>query len=65
VEAVTVYEFPTKGAARNWHDSAAYREVRQHRKKGGKYLVILTESGVPPVERRMPRTRAVTERAGA
>jgi len=58
VEGVTVYEFPTKDAARNWHDSAAYREVRQHRKKGAKYLVILTEGGVPPVEQRMPRTRA-------
>ena len=31
--------------------------VRQHRKKGAKYLVILTEGGVPPVEQRMPRTR--------
>jgi uncharacterized protein (DUF1330 family) len=65
VEGVTVYEFPTKDAARNWHDSVAYREVRQHRKKGAKYLVILTEGGVPPVEQRMLRTRAVTERAGA
>src|SRR5580692_9417901 len=59
VQGVTVYEFPTKDAARNWHDSAAYREVRQHRKKAAKYLVILTEGGVPPVEQRMPQTRAV------
>ena len=57
VQGVTVYEFPTKDAARNWHDSKAYREVRQHRKKGAKYLVILAEGGVPPVEQRMPRTR--------
>jgi uncharacterized protein (DUF1330 family) len=57
VDGVTVYEFPTKDAARNWHDSVAYREVRQHRKKGAKYLVILTEGGVPPVEQRMPHTR--------
>jgi uncharacterized protein (DUF1330 family) len=57
VQGVTVYEFPTEDAARNWHDSVAYREVRQHRKKGAKYLVILTESGVPPVEQRMPQTR--------
>jgi uncharacterized protein (DUF1330 family) len=57
VQGVTVYEFPTKDAARNWHDSVAYREVRQHRKQGAKYLVILTEGGVPPVEQRMPRTR--------
>jgi uncharacterized protein (DUF1330 family) len=59
VEGVTVYEFPTKDAARNWHDSVAYREARQHRKKGARYLVILTEGGVPPVEQRMPRTRVV------
>ena len=57
VQGVTVYEFPTKDAARNWHDSEAYREVWQHRKKGAKYLVILAEGGVPPVEQRMPHTR--------
>jgi uncharacterized protein (DUF1330 family) len=57
VEGVTVYEFPSKDAARNWHDSAAYREARQHRKKGAKYLVILAEGGVPPVEQRMPHTK--------
>ena len=58
VQGVTVYEFPTKDAARNWHDSEAYREVWQHRKQGAKYLVILTEGGVPPPEQRMPHTRA-------
>jgi uncharacterized protein (DUF1330 family) len=57
VQGVTVYEFPTKDAARNWHSSTAYRELRQHRKKGAKYLVILAEGGVPPVEQRMPHTR--------
>jgi uncharacterized protein (DUF1330 family) len=57
VQGVTVYEFPSRDAARSWHDSVAYREVRQHRKKGAKYLVILTEGGVPPVAQRMPRTR--------
>jgi uncharacterized protein (DUF1330 family) len=57
VQGVTVYEFPTKDAARNWHDSEAYREVWQHRQKGAKYLVILAEGGVPPVEQRMPHTR--------
>jgi uncharacterized protein (DUF1330 family) len=57
VQGVTVYEFPTKDAARNWHDSEAYRKVWQHRKKGAKYLVILAEGGVPPVEQRMPHTR--------
>jgi uncharacterized protein (DUF1330 family) len=57
VEGVTVYEFPSRDAARSWYDSAAYREVRQHRKKGAKYLVILAEGGVPPIEQRMPQTK--------
>jgi uncharacterized protein (DUF1330 family) len=57
VEGVTVYQFPAKDAARDWHDSAAYREALQHRKKGAKYLVILAEGGVPPIEQRMPHTR--------
>jgi uncharacterized protein (DUF1330 family) len=58
VEGVTVYEFTSSDAARSWYDSAAYREVRQYREKGAKYLVILAEGGVPPVEQRMPHTRA-------
>src|ERR1700736_5183414 len=57
VQGVTVYEFPTKDAARNWHNSVAYREAQQRREKGAKYLVALTEGGVPPVEQRMPHTR--------
>ena len=57
VQGVTVYEFPTKAAARGWYDSEAYRKVRQHRIKGAKYLVVLAEGGVPPVEQRMPQTR--------
>jgi uncharacterized protein (DUF1330 family) len=58
VEGVTVYEFPSREAARSWYDSAAYREAQQHRKMGAKYLAVLAEGGVPPVEQRMPRTRA-------
>jgi uncharacterized protein (DUF1330 family) len=57
VQGVTVYEFPSRDAARSWYDSAPYRGARQHREKGAKYLVVLTEGGVPPVEQRMPRTR--------
>ena len=56
VQGVTVYEFPSRDAAKSWYDGAASREVRQHRKKGAKYLAILTEGGVPPVEQRMPHT---------
>ena len=58
VEGVTMYEFPSRDAARSWYGSVAYQEARQHRKKGAKYLVILAEGGVPPVEQRMPQTRA-------
>jgi uncharacterized protein (DUF1330 family) len=52
-----VYEFPSRDAARSWYDSLAYQEARQHRKKGAKYLVILTQGGVAPPEQRMPHTR--------
>src|SRR5258708_33719477 len=45
VQGVTAYEFPTKDAARNWHDSVAYRELRHHRKTDGKYLGVRTDSG--------------------
>jgi uncharacterized protein (DUF1330 family) len=54
VAAVTVYEFPSRDAARSWYVSAAYQEVRQHLKKGAKYLAVLTEGGVLPAEQRMP-----------
>jgi uncharacterized protein (DUF1330 family) len=57
VQGVTVYEFPSKDAARSWYDSAASREARQHRKMGANYLVVLAEGGVPPVEQRMQHTR--------
>jgi uncharacterized protein (DUF1330 family) len=63
VQGVTVYEFPTKDAARSWYDSEAYREVRQHRTNGAKYMVVLTEGGVPPVEQRMPQTRVASSAA--
>lgn len=60
VQGVTVYEFPTKDAARNWHDSVADRKVRQHRKKGAKYLVILTEGGAPELPAQQCRSPALT-----
>jgi uncharacterized protein (DUF1330 family) len=55
VQGVTVYEFASKDAARSWYNSAASGEVWQHRKKGAKYLVVLAEGGVPPVEQRRHR----------
>ena len=57
VQGVAMFEFPTRDAAQNWYDSPAHREIRRHRKNGARYLVVVTESGVPPVEQRMPRTR--------
>jgi uncharacterized protein (DUF1330 family) len=63
VQGVTVYEFPTKDAARSWYNSEAYREVRQHRTNGAKYMVVLTEGGVPPVKQRMPQTRVASSAA--
>ena len=59
VEGVTVYEFPSREAARSWYGSVAYQEVRQHRKMGAKCLVILTEGGVAAVEQRMPHTKVI------
>ena len=56
VEGVTVYEFPSRNTARRWYDSVAYVEILKHRKMGARYLVVLTEGGVPPVEQRMPQT---------
>ena len=61
VEGVTVYEFFSRDAARSWYDSVAYQEVRQHRKMGAKYLVILAEGGVPPAQQRMPHTRVASK----
>jgi uncharacterized protein (DUF1330 family) len=60
VEGVTVYEFPSRNTARRWYDSVAYLEILKHRKMGARYLVVLTEGGVPPVEQRMPQTRVAS-----
>jgi uncharacterized protein (DUF1330 family) len=57
VKAVTVFEFASKDAARSWYDGMAYREIRQYRKKAAKFLGILAEGGVAPVEQRMPHTK--------
>ena len=42
-EGTVIAEFPTVEAAKNWYNSPAYREVREHRFKGAKYHVILIE----------------------
>jgi uncharacterized protein (DUF1330 family) len=42
-EGTVILEFPSVEAAKGWYDSAAYREVRQHRFKGGSYRVTLVQ----------------------
>jgi uncharacterized protein (DUF1330 family) len=37
IEGAVVLEFPTFEAAKEWYDSAAYREARKHRFKGANY----------------------------
>lgn len=42
-EGTVIAEFPSMGAAKAWYDSPAYREVREHRFKGGAYRALLVE----------------------
>lgn len=43
VEGVVIVEFPSIEAAREWYDSPAYREAREHRLKGAKYRAVIVE----------------------
>lgn len=43
LEGVVILEFPTFDEAKAWYDSPAYREVRQHRFRGGEYRVMIVE----------------------
>jgi len=42
-EGTVIAEFPSMEAAKAWYDSPAYREVREHRFKGGAYRALLVE----------------------
>ncbi|MDD4101988.1 MAG: DUF1330 domain-containing protein [Kiritimatiellae bacterium] len=42
-EGVVILEFPDMAAARDWYESPAYREAREHRFKGADYRAILVE----------------------
>jgi len=55
-EGAAVIEFPSMKAAKSWYDSPAYREIRQHRQNGAKYIGILMEGGALPAHLRMPQT---------
>jgi uncharacterized protein (DUF1330 family) len=43
VEGVVIVEFPSYQAAKQWYDSPAYREVREHRFKGAEYRCVLVQ----------------------
>ena len=43
IEGVVVAEFPSREAAKDWYESPAYKEVREHRFKGAAYQGILVE----------------------
>jgi uncharacterized protein (DUF1330 family) len=53
VEGVVVVEFPSMEIARNWYNSPAYVEARQHRIAGAKYTGMLVENCFPPPHERM------------
>jgi uncharacterized protein (DUF1330 family) len=59
VEAVVVVEFPSRERAREWYDSDAYKAIRHLRIEGARYIGVLAEGGIPPIDQRMPRTRGV------
>ncbi len=42
-EGVVLLEFPDREAAKAWYFSPAYQEAKQHRLKGAKYRVVLTD----------------------
>jgi uncharacterized protein (DUF1330 family) len=43
MESVVVMEFPSVEAARDWYDSAAYREVRRLRHLAADYRAFIVE----------------------
>jgi uncharacterized protein (DUF1330 family) len=57
VEGVAVVEFPSFERAKEWYDSAAYRDIRHYRVDGAKYIGLLVEGGRLPPDQRMPQTR--------
>jgi uncharacterized protein (DUF1330 family) len=66
VEGVVIAEFPSMDIAREWYNSAAYIEVRQHRLRGAKYIGLLVDGEFTMnVDDRMPQTRANRPRAAA
>jgi uncharacterized protein (DUF1330 family) len=66
VEGVVIAEFESMDIAREWYNSAAYTEVRQHRLRGAKYIGLLVDGDVKlNIDDRMPQTRNNRLRADA
>jgi len=42
-ESVAIAEFPDMAAAKDWYDSPAYQDAKQHRLRGADFRIILTE----------------------
>ena len=47
VEGAAILEFPSFEEARDWYDSPAYREARDHRLRGADYTGIIIEGYAP------------------
>ena len=57
VDGAAVVEFPSMERAKAWYNSPAYRAIMHHRQQGARYIGLLMEGGLPPVELRMPHTK--------
>ena len=43
LEGVVILEFPTVEEAREWYDSPAYRQAREHRFRGADYRAFIVD----------------------
>jgi uncharacterized protein (DUF1330 family) len=57
VDGAAIVEFPSMELAKAWYNSPAYRAIMHHRQQGARYIGLLMEGGLPPVELRMPHTK--------
>ena len=57
VDRAAVVEVPSMELAKAWYNSPAYRVIMHHRQRGARYIGLLMEGGIPPVELRMPHTK--------
>jgi uncharacterized protein (DUF1330 family) len=57
VDGAAVVEFPSMELAKGWYNSPPYRAIMHYRQQGARYIGLLMEGGLPPVELRMPHTK--------